>query len=71
MCIAESSSGRAVGFNVKRILGKGDLWITEYIITYQERPAYTVNNREFRDGKSCTTRKYFAGPFEGPAWRSE
>ncbi|WP_433966304.1 hypothetical protein [Tunturiibacter gelidiferens] len=23
------------GFNVKRILGKGDLWITEYTIPYQ------------------------------------
>ena len=29
--------GKPSGFNVKRILGKGDLWITEYTITYQGR----------------------------------
>ena len=27
--------GKMSGFEVKRILGKGDLWITEYTITYQ------------------------------------
>src|SRR5215471_2107721 len=32
--------GKPSGFKVRRILGKGDLWITEYTITYQERPAY-------------------------------
>jgi hypothetical protein len=29
--------GKPAGFNVKRILGNGDLWITEYTITYQGR----------------------------------
>jgi hypothetical protein len=27
--------GKPSGFNIKRILGKGDLWITEYTISYQ------------------------------------
>jgi hypothetical protein len=27
--------GKPSGFNVRRILGKGDLWITDYMITYQ------------------------------------
>src|SRR3974390_913751 len=43
--------GKPSGFDIKRILGKGDLWITEYTITYQERAAYTVSIMEFRDGK--------------------
>jgi hypothetical protein len=43
--------GKPSGFKVKRILGKGDLWITEYTITYQERLAYTVSIMELRDGK--------------------
>src|SRR6201997_2467629 len=43
--------GKPSGFNVKRVLGKGDLWITEYTITYQGRPAYTVSIMEFRNGK--------------------
>ena len=30
----------------ERILGNGDLWITEYSITYQGRPAYTECKRK-------------------------
>jgi hypothetical protein len=58
-------------FNVKRILGSGDLWITEYTITYQGRPAYTVSIMEFRNGKVVHETQYFADPFEAPAWRSQ
>src|ERR1700689_518045 len=43
--------GKPSGFDVKRILGKGDLWITEYIITYEGRTTYTVSIMEFEDGK--------------------
>ena len=63
--------GKPSGFNVKRILGKGDLWITEYTITYQGRPAYTVSIMEFRNGKVVHETQYFADPFEAPAWRSQ
>ena len=59
------------GFKVKRILGKGDLWITEYTITYQRRLAYTVSIMEFRNGKVVHETQYFADPFEAPAWRSQ
>ena len=63
--------GKPSGFNVRRILGKGDLWITEYIITYQGRPTYTVSIMEFRDGKVMHETQYFADPFEAPDWRSQ
>jgi hypothetical protein len=63
--------GKPSGFKVKRILGKGDLWITEYTITYQGRPAYTVSIMEFRNGKVVHETQYFADPFEAPAWRSQ
>jgi hypothetical protein len=56
--------GKPSGFNVKRILGKGDLWITEYTITYQGRSAYTVSIMEFRNGKVVHETQYFADPFE-------
>ena len=46
--------GKPSGFNVKRILGNGDLWITEYTITYQERLAYTVSIWSSATEKSCT-----------------
>jgi hypothetical protein len=63
--------GKPAGFKVKRIIGRGDLWITEYTITYQERSAFTVSIMEFRDGKVMHETQYFADPFEAPAWRSQ
>ena len=63
--------GKPSGFNLRRILGDGDLWITEYTITYQGRPAYTVSIMEFRNGKVVHETQYFADPFEAPAWRSQ
>jgi hypothetical protein len=59
------------GFDVKRILGNGDLWITEYAITYQGRLAYTVSIMEFRNGNVVHETQYFADPFEAPAWRRQ
>jgi hypothetical protein len=63
--------GHPSGFTIRRISGKGDLWITEYTITYQGRPAYTVSIMEFRNGKVVRETQYFADPFEAPAWRSQ
>ena len=55
-------------FTIRRILGLGDIWITEYILTYDGRPSYTVSIMEFVDGKvSCET-QYFGDAFEpGPS----
>ncbi len=63
--------GKPSGFHVNRILGNGDLWITEYIITYQGKPAYTVSIMEFRNGKVAHETQYFADPFDAPPWRSQ
>jgi hypothetical protein len=63
--------GKPSGFQVKRILGNGDLGITEYAITYQVRAACTVSIMEFRDGKVAHETQYFADPFEAPAWRKQ
>ena len=63
--------GKPSGFNVRRMIGSGNLWVTEYIITYQGRPAYTVSMMEFRNGKVVHETQYFADPFEAPAWRSQ
>jgi len=63
--------GKPAGFNVRRIVGSGDLWVTEYTITYQGKPAYTVSIMEFRDGKVVHETQYFADAFAAPAWRSQ
>jgi ketosteroid isomerase-like protein len=57
-------------FEVRRILGRGDLWITEYILTYDGKPSHTVSIMEFRGGKVARETQYFADPFEAAPWRS-
>jgi hypothetical protein len=63
--------GKPSGFRVIRILGSGNLWITEYTITYQGRLAYTVSIMEFGNGKVVHETQYFADPFTAPAWRAQ
>jgi hypothetical protein len=63
--------GKPSGFEVKRIVGNENLWITEYTITYQGRSAFTVSIMEFRGGKVVHETQYFADAFEAPAWRSQ
>ena len=58
-------------FAVRRIQGAGSLWVSEYVITYGGRPAYTVSIMEFRDGKVFHETQYFADPFEAPSWRTQ
>jgi hypothetical protein len=69
--ICSHHPGKPSGFKVRRIVGAGDLWVTEYTIDYQGRPAYTVSIMEFRNGKVVHETQYFADPFEAPAWRSQ
>jgi SnoaL-like domain len=55
-------------FTVRRIIGAGDLWVTEYVLTYDDRPSYTVSIMEFLDGKVARETQYFGDPFEpGPS----
>ena len=63
--------GKPSGFKVRQMRGKGDLWVTEYTITYQGRPAFTVSIMEFREGKVVHETQYFADPFAAAAWRSQ
>lgn len=63
--------GKPSGFQIRRLLGSGNLWVTEYTITYQGRLAYTVSIMEFRNGKVVHETQYFADPFEAPAWRAQ
>jgi hypothetical protein len=51
-------------FTVRRIIGGGDLWITEYIISYDGKPYYVVSIMEFREGQVAHETQYFAEPFE-------
>jgi hypothetical protein len=63
--------GRPAGFEIRRLFGSGDLWITEYTIVYLGRPTYTVSIMEFKNGKVVHETQYFADPFDPPAWRTQ
>jgi hypothetical protein len=55
-------------FVVRRILGTGDLWVTEFVLTYDGQPSYTVSIMEFREGKVARETQYFGDAFEpGPS----
>jgi ketosteroid isomerase-like protein len=58
-------------FTVQRIIGSGDLWVTEYILTYDGKPSYTVSIMEFTGAKVAHETQYFADPFEAPASRAQ
>jgi ketosteroid isomerase-like protein len=58
-------------FAVRRIIGGGELWITEFILTYDGKPSYIVSIMEFRGDKVARETQYFADPFEAPAWRKQ
>ena len=51
-------------FSVRRMIGGGDLWITEFTLSYDDVPSYAVSIMEFRDGLVAHETQYFAGPFE-------
>jgi len=58
-------------FTVQRIIGGSDLWVTEFILTYDGKPSYTVSIMEFRGDKVAQETQYFADPFVAPASRAQ
>jgi SnoaL-like domain len=58
-------------FTVRRIIGGGDLWVTEFILTYDDKPTFSVSIMEFRGDKVARETQYFADPFVAPAWRAQ
>ena len=55
-------------FTVRRIVGSSDLWVTEFVLTYDGAPSYTVSIMEFRDGLVAHETQYFADRFDpGPS----
>ena len=58
-------------FSIRRIIGSGDLWVTEFILTYDGKPSYTVSIMEFKGDKVERETQYFADPFVAPAFRAQ
>ncbi|MEO7053992.1 MAG: nuclear transport factor 2 family protein [Rhizomicrobium sp.] len=50
-------------FTVRRIIGGGDLWVSEFLLTYNDKPSYAVSIMEFRGGLVAHETQYFADGF--------
>lgn len=56
---------------IRRVIGRGDLWVTEYVISYDGKPSHTVSIMEFRDGKVFRETQYFGDPFKPWSGRAQ
>jgi hypothetical protein len=55
-------------FTVRRLLGSGNLWVSELIMTYDEHPNYVVSIMEFEGVEVVHETQYFTEAFEpGPS----
>lgn len=57
-------------FSILRIVGTGDLWVSERVITYDGVPTYSVSIMELTDGLVTHETQYFADPFPAPSSRA-
>ena len=51
-------------FSVRRIVGGGDLWVTEFTLTYDGAPTYVVSIMEFRGALVAHETQYFCDRFD-------
>src|SRR3954452_8641758 len=57
-------------FTIRRILGGGDLWVSECAITYDGAPTSSLSLMEMTDGLVAHETQYFADPFDAPPERA-
>ncbi len=51
-------------FTILRMIGSGDLWVTEFVLSYDGVPSYATSIMEFRDGLVAHETQYFADRFD-------
>ena len=51
-------------FTVRRIVGSGALWVTEFVLSYDGIPSYAVSIMEFLGGLVASETQYFAEGFD-------
>lgn len=57
--------------SLRRVVGTGDVWVVEGTADWSGRIYHVTNIVEFRDGKIIRETRYYADPFEAPAWRAQ
>jgi hypothetical protein len=58
-------------FTVRRMLGGGNLWISELVLTYDGQPFYVVSIMEFEDGEVVRETQYFGEAFDPEPSRAQ
>jgi hypothetical protein len=58
-------------FTVQRIIGSGDLWVTEFLLSYDGMPSYAVSIIEFCEGPIANETQYFADRFDPAPSRAQ
>jgi hypothetical protein len=58
-------------FTVRRIIGSGDLWVSEFILSYDGIPSYVVSIMEFREGLVTHETQYFSDRFDPAPSRAD
>jgi hypothetical protein len=65
---ARAAQPNSKRFTVRRILGGGDLWISELVLSYDGEPFYVVSVMEFDGTKVVRETQYFGEAFApGPS----
>jgi hypothetical protein len=59
-------------FRIRRMTNSGDLWVTEYLLSYDGAPyMFTINVLQFRGDKIAKESIYVMEGFEAAGWRAE
>ena len=66
-----SSYPASLDFEMRRTIGREDLWVNEYVIRYDGKPSHAVGIMEFRGDKVFRETLYVGDPWEPPAWRAQ
>ncbi len=65
---SRAAQPNAKRFSVRRVVGMGNLWVTELIITYDGQPSWSVSIMEFVNNEVARETQYFGDPFQpGPS----
>ena len=63
--VAQPSEKR---FTVRRVIGGGGLWVSELVLTYDDKPYFVVSIMEFDGAEVVRETQYFTESFEpGPS----
>ena len=68
---SRAAQPNAKRFTLRRIVGGGNVWISELVLTYDGKPSYVVSIMELEDGEVVRETQYFGDPFAPGSSRAQ